>query len=257
VIPVVVLVAALSSAPAAAQVGAPDPILEDPEATYGLCLDTARAYPEQGFELAGKWAALGGGEPARHCRAVALIGLREYAEAGASLEDLAQASKREARVRAGMLAQAAQAWLLAGDTGRAHAAQTAALQLAPGDADLLIDRAMTLAEAKNYWEAIDDLNAALAARPDDADALAFRASAYRMVEADDLALEDAERAVALAPGNLNARLERGILYRLQGRDAEARADWLKILELAPDGEPARLARENIERLDVKPDAGAQ
>ncbi|MDX2225245.1 MAG: hypothetical protein SFV21_20985, partial [Rhodospirillaceae bacterium] len=209
-----------------AQRGAPDPILDDPEATYGLCLDTARAYPEQGFELAGKWAALGGGEPAKHCRAVALIGLAEYAEAGASLEELAQASKREARVRAGMLAQAAQAWLMAGDTARAHAAQTAALTLTPGDADLLVDRAMTLAEARNYWEAIDDLNAALSARPDDADALSFRASAYRMVDADDLAREDAERAVALAPDNLNARLERGILYRLAGRDADARADWM-------------------------------
>ncbi|MCB2107783.1 MAG: hypothetical protein KDE14_08795 [Rhodobacteraceae bacterium] len=234
--------------------GTPDPRLEDPAATYATCLDMARAYPEQGLEFAGKWIGLAGGEPAKHCRAVALIGLDEFAEAATSLEDLARESKRAPDIRAGLLAQAAQAASMGGDTERAYADQSAALQLAPEDADLLIDRAMTLADAKNYWEAIDDLNAALTIRGDDADALAFRASAYRMVSADDLALEDAERAVVLAPANVNALLERGILYRMSGRDDDARRDWIKILELAPDGEPARLARENLEKLDVQPDA---
>jgi len=254
-----VLVVLLWSGVAQAQtplLGTPDPRLDDPESTYALCLETARAFPEQGLEFAGKWIGLAGGEPAKHCRAVALIGLDEFTEAASSLEDLARASKRDPAVRAGMLAQAAQAAMLGGDTDRAYADQTTALQLLPNDPALLIDRAMTLAEAKNYWEAIDDLNVVLSAHPDNAEALAFRASAYRMVDADDLALEDAERAVKDAPDNVNALLERGILYRLAGRNDDARRDWMKILDRAPDSEAARLARENIEKLDLKTESTA-
>jgi len=232
--------------------GTPAPDLDNPAATYAFCLDLARSYPEQGVEFAGKWVGLRGGEPARHCQAVGLLGVREYAEAASRLEELAQTSKQDDAVRAGLLAQAGQAWLLGGDTSRAYAAQTAALKLAPRDAQLLLDRAGTLAEARNYWQAIDDLNAALDIAPDNADALAFRASAYRMVEADDLALDDAERALTLAPDHVGALLERGNLHRMKGRTAAARKDWLRILELAPDSDAAKAARANIEKLDVDP-----
>ncbi|MDX2145240.1 MAG: hypothetical protein SFV19_17935 [Rhodospirillaceae bacterium] len=234
-------------------VGTPAPDTLNPAKTYQLCLDTARTFPEQGYEFAGKWTGLGGGEPAKHCQAVAMLGMKQYPEAATRLEELALASKQDNKVRAGLLAQAAQAWLLIGETARAYAAQTSALQLQPGDAALLVDRAATLAEAKNYWDAIDDLNTAITAAPSHAEAYAFRASAYRMVEADDLALEDAERALSLEPGNLSGLLERGILYRMKGRAAEARRDWLRILELAPESEAAKSARANIERLDVKAD----
>jgi tetratricopeptide (TPR) repeat protein len=233
--------------------GTPAPDTLDPAKTYRLCLDTARTFAEQGYEFAGKWLGLGGGEPARHCQAVAMLGLGQYTEAANRLVEIAQSSKQNNVVRAGLLAQAAQAWLLSEDATRAYATQSAALELVPGDATLLIDRATILAAAKNYWEAIDDLNAVLAKAPDHVEALAFRASAYRMVAADDLALEDAERAVSLDPNHLSGLLERGILYRLKGRDDEARRDWLRILQLAPQSDAAQAARANIERLDVNPD----
>jgi len=249
VIALLVSGSAMAQAPKPKQ-GTPAPDTLDPAKTYALCLDTARLYPEQGVEFAGKWVGLSGGEPAKHCQAIAMLGMREYGEAATRLEELAQTSKRGVEVRAGMLAQAAQAWLLMGDTQRAHAAQSAALKLKPGDVKLLLDRALTLAEAKNYWEAIDDLNAALALDPKNADAFAFRASAYRMVSADDLALEDAEHALQLDPGNLSALLERANLRRMKRDDAGARKDWMKILELAPESDTAKAARANIERLDV-------
>jgi tetratricopeptide (TPR) repeat protein len=237
--------------PALGQTPAPD--LMKPAETYKFCLDMARSYPEQGFEFAGKWVGLSGGEPAKHCRAVALLGLREYGEAATRLEELAQGSKQDNAVRAGMLAQAAQAWLLGGETERAYAVQTSALQLVPRDVAILMDRATTLAEAKNYWQAIDDLNVVLEIAPQNVDALAFRASAYRMVEADDLAFDDAERALSLDPVSISALLERGNLHRMKGRNDQARRDWMKILELNSDGEAATAARANIEKLDVNPD----
>jgi tetratricopeptide (TPR) repeat protein len=231
----------------------PNPDLQKPAETYSFCLDMARAYPEQGFEFAGKWEGLSGGEPAKHCRAVALLGLREYAEAASSLEVLAEKSKRDNAVRAGMLAQAAQAWLLGGENEKAHAAQTSALQLMPRDVNLLLDRASTLAAAKNYWQAIDDLNVVLEVEPKNANALTFRASAYRMVEADDLAFDDADRALGLDPNLIGALLERGNLHRMKGRDTEARRDWMQILVLKPDSDEANAARANIEKLDVNPE----
>ncbi len=124
----------------------PAPMLDNPAGTYRQCLELARSNPEQGFEFAGRWLGLGGIEPARHCRAVALIGLKEYAEAASSLEELAVASKQPVRLRAGMLAQAGQAWLLGEDPGRALASLTAALGLMPKDQMLLIDRAGILAD---------------------------------------------------------------------------------------------------------------
>lgn len=243
--------AALAASAAAQTPELPALPLEDPATTYRLCLDTARAYPDQGFELAGKWLGLGGGEPARHCRAVALIGLREFAEAATSLEELAQSSKQPARIRAGMLAQAGQAWLLGEDPTRADAALTAALTLSPKDPTLLIDRAGILADSGKYWEAIDDLNTALDAAPNHTDALTYRASAYRLVDAPDLALEDAERALAIDPRHLGALLERGILLHAAKRNDEARQQWIRILELAPQSGEADAARANLERMDVK------
>lgn len=253
-----VVVALLFAMPALAQTkstnrGTPAPDTLDPQKTYELCLDTARSYPEQGLEFAGKWVGLGGGEPAKHCQAVAMMGMREYGEAATRLEELAQNSKRGNEVRAGMLAQAAQSWLLLEDYERANAAQTAALKLKPNDPKLLIDRALTLAEAKNYWEAIADLDAAIAADPKSAEAYAFRASAYRMVSEDELAMDDADRALEIDAGNISALLERGILRRMKRDDKGARQDWLRILQLAPESDTAKVARANIERLDVNPE----
>jgi tetratricopeptide (TPR) repeat protein len=237
----------------------PDPDLRNPMETYMACLELTGTDAERAFEMAGKWRGLGGGEPAEHCAAVALIGLDELAEAGTRLEELAERSKQNNNMRASMLSQAGQAWYLFGLWERAHANQTEALKLVPKrgplHVEILLDRAMTLAGAQNYWQAIDDLNEAISIDPNNSDAYAFRASAYRYVDAPELALEDAERAVKLEPTNPNALLERGNQYRLQNRNAEARADWLAVLQTAPEtSDVATAARANIEKLDFNPDA---
>jgi tetratricopeptide (TPR) repeat protein len=223
----------------------------DDAVQYKHCVALARQKPDEGWEESLAWASLGGGEAARHCGAIALIGLRQYEEAASRLEALAKASHRPAKLRAGMLAQAGQAWLLAGKTDRAYAAQTAALSLVPVAPDLLVDRAQTLAEAKNYKEALVDLNQALAVDPRRVDAYVFRATAKRYL--DDLkgAAADLAQALALDPQNEDAWLESGMVKRLQNDGNGARKDWLKVLELAPNSAAADTARRNIELLDVK------
>jgi tetratricopeptide (TPR) repeat protein len=162
--------------------------------TYTNCLDLAQEDPESARRMAEEWVTLGGGNPARHCAAIALLGLLRYEEAAIRLQTLVDLLadapvERQAAARE----QAAQAWLLAGQADRAESNLTAALALRPGDVELLISRAIARASATDYWNAIDDLNAALATAPDRIDALVLRATAYRYLDSLELARQDAER----------------------------------------------------------------
>ena len=252
-VPLIALLPVLvSAAPGLARDQAQSPASPDAAALYADCMNLARVQPEEAFEKASAWAALDGGSAARHCAAIALLGLGQYGESAHRLETLAdELQGPDGKLRAGVLAQAGQAWLLAGDATRAYATQSAALKLEPDNVELLIDRAVTLASAENYWEAIDDLNAAQELAPKRADVLIFRASAYRYVDANELALDDVNRGLKLEPDNPEGLLERGILRRLAGDAAGAREDWLKVVTVAQGSPAAEAAQANLEALDVK------
>ena len=224
------------------------------ESEYAACLKLLDHDAEAAFESALAWQDVGGGAPARHCAALALVRLGQPAEAATRLEVLAS-DMADARpwLRAGVLAQAGQAWLTANQPERASAACSVALEITPEAPELYIDRAQALAQAGAFWEAIDDLSQAIELAPGRADVYAFRASAYRYIDNLELALDDAERALALASDDPIALLERGNIRRLQGDEAGARADWLHVLSVAPGGHAADDARTNLERLDVKID----
>ena len=134
---------------------------------------------------------------------------------------------------------------------RAVATFGEAIRLKDNDPDLYIDRAIALAAAANYYEALDDLNRALELDPRRAEAFVFRATAYRYVDAFDLAFQDVESALALKPGFPEALVERGALRRLSGNDAGARADWISVLQRAPESAAGDAARENLAKLDLK------
>ncbi len=228
------------------------------ERAYQDCMILARDAPADGLESAMSWAARDGGNGARHCAAVALIELGQYREAAQRLERLA-ADLRDTDLRdtenaalsLGVLVQAGQAWILAGDTTRAHAVQSAALDIAPDNVELLLDRAITRATAKNYRAAVDDLTRALDLAPGRPDVLVLRASAYRTFDALDLAQADITLALTRAPDSPDALLERGMLRRLAGDAAGAHGDWLRVIDLAEGTPTAEAARANLARLDVK------
>jgi tetratricopeptide (TPR) repeat protein len=227
----------------------------DPSAKYEDCLLQVQAAPDEAYETAMSWEAMGGGEAAQHCAAVALIGMGHYVEAGQRLEDLANrlAHRGQSDLSLEALAQAGQAWLLAGNLERANAVQTAALEQAPDNVDLLVDRAVTLAEAKNYGDALTDLNRALELAPDRPDILIYRASAERYLGATSAALKDVERALVLEPDNPEGLLERGILRRL-GNDLDgARADWQRAATLAEGLPTGDAAQANIAKLELGQD----
>lgn len=227
----------------------------DHAAEYDACLTLAKSEPEEGFESALAWQAMGGGEAAQHCAAVALVELGHYPEAAARLEALAETTRRtHPELAPEILAQAGQAWLLAGDHERAYAVQTTALELSPDNVELLVDRGVTLASAENYAEAVTDLSRALLFVPDRPDILIYRASAYRMLDDQPRAMADVERALILDPENPEGLLERGNLRRLTGDLDGARQDWLRAAALAKRQPTGEAAQANLAAMDVHVEA---
>jgi len=226
------------------------------EATYDRCLALAKSDPGAARDLAERWQSRGGAHPADHCYAVALIGLKQYKEGATRLEALAQAMIHAPNsLRADVLDQAAQGWLLAGDPARAYSAETAALKLLPDDPDILIDRAEAAGSEGWYDKSLVDLDRVLKLDPSRLDALIYRASAYRELGRLDEALADADRAIALAPNSVAALLERGNIRRIKGDNDGARQDWVRVSELAPGSDADTEAKDNIERLELKQDTG--
>jgi tetratricopeptide (TPR) repeat protein len=223
----------------------------NPAAEYAACMTLAAERPMEAFERAGQWQGLGGGVPAEHCRAAALMELGEEEAAATALEDLAQSSRTSAEIKVGMLRHAAEGWRRAGQDDRAFGVLDAALRIAPASADTLEDRAVLNADADRLWNAVDDLNAALEAEPGRVSALVLRAAAYRRLETFDLAQADLDRALSIDPNAPEVLLERGALAQASGRPDAARQDWMRILRAAPDSPAAEVARGNLERLDVK------
>ncbi|MGD1935690.1 MAG: hypothetical protein ACFB0Z_14525 [Candidatus Phaeomarinobacter sp.] len=230
----------------------------DSAARYRDCLRLVTADPDQAFDQAMEWRSNGGGAAARHCEALALVELKLYGDAAVRLGDLADAPDAgESEDRAALLAQAGNAWLLAGSGENAAIALTAALELTPGDSGFLMDRARAHAAAQDYAAAEQDLSQALALKPDEVDALVLRAGARRAQDNVTGASEDISRAVALRPDGPFVLVERGAIRLAQGDDAGARADWVAVARIVggvepdhPDAPALLDAQRSLEALDV-------
>lgn len=248
---VLLLLAALAAAAAVPPAGAAGD--DESRRQYRACVVLTQRAPEQALESARAWRDRGnGGFAARHCIALALAALNRPSEAAQVLQDLALAMKGEGvEVQVPVLAQAGNAWLLAGRNERARDVLASALAFAPDNVDLLIDHARALAALADYAGAFADLDRAVALDPTRADALALRAAARRRTGDRVRALEDAEMALALEPGNGEALLERGILRQEAGDSAGARADYLAVASELPGTPAADQAQARIEAMDLK------
>jgi tetratricopeptide (TPR) repeat protein len=233
----------------------PPPSAEVDAETYARCMKLARQDPHAAQTLAEAWLKRGGAHPADHCAAVALISLGKYKEGAMRLQALAQAmTTAPASLRADVLDQAGQAWLLAGNPAGALAVAGQAAALAPGDPEILIDRAEAAAAAGYLDGAIADLDRVLKADPNRVDALVYRASANRALDRLAPARSDIDKALALAPHSAAALLERGNIRRLEGDNDGARRDWEEIGRIAPGSPEDMAARANIEHLAEMPGA---
>lgn len=219
---------------------------------YEHCLAMLPDDPNGAAAMADTWQAAGGGAGALHCLALARIALGNPAAGAILLERIAGGSTAPDAARAVVYDQASQAWLMAGDAGRALAASTRAVRLAPDVPDLLIDRALAAEALARWQDAVEDLGRALEAEPRRPDALVLRASALRQLGRVALAQQDVNRALVLDPDDAEALLERGILRERSEDRRGARADWQRAITLAPDSQAAELARQNLALLEAGP-----
>jgi regulator of sirC expression with transglutaminase-like and TPR domain len=220
--------------------------------SYEACLKKADRHPDEALEMAMN-AQVDGADPlAEHCAAVALVGLKQYGEAARRLDTLARKSSAgDAEMRAEILDQAGNAWLLAGQPELATESFTAALALLPGEAIYLIDRARASAALKKWWVAETDLSAALVAEPGNVEALVLRSSARRAQKNLQGAKGDITQALFLDEGNVEALAERGLIRAATGDKVGARQDFLEVLKKAPHSAAASSARKEIEKLELK------
>lgn len=170
---------------------------------YQQCIALIEASPERAYEEGMAWAAEGQAVNAYRCAALALVAQNRFDEGARRLESLASAvNPAQSNLRAQLLSQAGNAWLLAREPGQARSAFTRAIASVASDAeampDLLIDRARAYAMEADFRRAEEDLSSALDRRADDALALRLRAAARMHQRAFNLAEADALAALRLS-----------------------------------------------------------
>jgi tetratricopeptide (TPR) repeat protein len=183
--------------------------------------------------------------------ALALVQLKSYNAAAYKLDALArERDAGDAGMRADLLDQAGNAWLLAGQPENATASFSAAINLGAADADVLSDRARAKAMLKDWTGADTDLTAALAKDRYRADLLVLRASARHAMGRRAEAFADIAGALDIDPRYADALVERGAMKLENGDKAGARADWQIVLATQPDSPAADSARQRIEQLEL-------
>jgi len=183
-------------------------------ARFAHCAGLIDRTPEQAYEEGMAWAGETHSVLGYRCAAMALVAERQYEEGARRLQSLAGALNPEyTGMKAELLSQAGNAWLLARNPTQARQAFASAITIVQGDRtqlpDLLIDRARAYAMAHDYRHAEEDLSRALDMRPNDGLALALRAEARMRQSAFDLAEADIEAAIATDPANVDYLKTRG------------------------------------------------
>ncbi len=182
----------------------------DESQRYRVCLAKAHSTPSAAYEDAIIWKNEGGAGPARHCIAMALLGLGAYAEGAQKLESLAYAPDiGDESLRTQALIQSGEAWLQAHKPREALRVLDRALERDPQNAEAHTKRARALMAMERPIEAHMDLDAAIRAQPQNALALRLRAAVLLFKKDLDGAQKDIEAALALEPENVEALLVRG------------------------------------------------
>lgn len=220
---------------------------------YGACVALTKSDANKALARASAWEHRGGGLPADHCLALALVALKQYADAAKELERIAAAMTTPPNpLRPEVLDQAGNAWFLAGDAKQAYGSFTAAVALAPQNVNYLTDRARAALALGDNADAARTLSMALRQDPTRTELYILRGEARRKLGKIKLAFEDADTALALDPTSVRALIERGILREDMGDDKGAEQDWLSVVRLAPNTAAAAEAQARIQTLAMKP-----
>jgi len=192
------------------------------------------------------------------CRAVEAIDAKQYAEAGGAFEAAAGASPPSEEKTLRMWAAAGNAWILAGQGGRAAAALDKALAtpgLDPAQVGFAeLDRARAAEMQGNYKVARQFADKAKLHNADDPFTWFFSA-ALSLRENDVPAARQAiAEALKLAPDSAEIQFEAGHVAAAGGDKARAKAYWEEAKRLDPGGRFATDADAAIKLLESPPAA---
>lgn len=221
-------------------------------ADYETCLLRAKENPEKARSEAMSWAALGGGAPARHCAALAAIGVGADRIAAEELTELATApGGLPAADRFSALMLAGELWLSVGIPDLASETYERAAKLDLESPAPAIGSARAAAAREEWIAVFRHLGDALRRAPDHPEALTLRAAAHRATGEPQKALDDAVLATELAPDVALTWFERGAAEMLLDAPQAAERSWLRAAELDPQGVAGDLARVNLQKLLFK------
>ena len=169
---------------------------------------------EEGRAGAQRWASEGGGAPALHCLSIADLAAGYPKLAAIRLREIAErADAGDEPARARVLAEAALAWLEAGEVKEAEDAVRAAKTRAPALPELDFVAAKIFA-ADNRWQAAADAVTAAEEKGVKApESYLIRARAMRALGRDEAAADDVVAALSIDPLNIDALTLRGELQQ--------------------------------------------
>ncbi len=184
---------------------------------YQECTTLATSNPEQALVKADAWLKIDTSISAQHCRAMALFGLRRFAEAGEALASVRDAiGSDNFSLRSYIARQAARAWMNANQADKALTLLSAQITelgtvrnnnavTAKLTAELLLDRARLNVSYGKLDDAIKDLDHAVSLSPIHEDILMERALAFEKLGDKALARSDAEIVAKLNDKNTAAQ----------------------------------------------------
>jgi len=153
---------------------------------YKDCTALVYSNSANALAYADSWIA-GGKAPviAKHCRALALYGMKHFPAAAKELDDFAAIPSSSIPTKIGALKQAAQAWQDAGiyqsainSLGQAIAISSDS-EINPQNYDMLMQQAGLLIKTTQYLEAIHALDNALEINPAGTEAMVLRSRIYQ------------------------------------------------------------------------------
>lgn len=203
-------------------------VLQSP--AYEECTALASSNPEKALAKADAWLKIDSSVAAQHCRAMALFGLRHFAEAGDALVSTRDAITPDgAGLRTYVARQAAQAYLNANSADKALAVlgtQIGELANVRGDnvstakltTSLLLDRARLNITYGKLADASKDLDHAVSLTPINEEVLIERAGVFEKLGDLPLARADIDVVLAVNPNNAVAKNAK---KRLSGKETPA------------------------------------
>jgi len=179
-------------------------------ARYTACLERVETDPDNAYEDALAWKYDGGGWPARHCEARALVTLGEEAEGARRMEAMGMATDGGSdSMRILALAESGEAWLLAGEPENARRTYTQALSFNESSAPLWLGRARA-ARLLEMWTAAEaDASAAISYDATSLEAWRIRAESRLELGQLDAAQSDMQRAREIDPADIETLVIRG------------------------------------------------